>query len=113
MSAEQVAALEKAVAPLRSPSDDGEKGKKKSVSKLFKRALLAVLTEEQREKYEALEKERKTTARASIWVLGDDGRPDERKIRIGLVDSKFAEVVGKEVKDGEKIIVRSRSIVQN
>ena len=47
-----------------------------------------------------------------VWVVGDDPyKPVRRAVRLGLQGEEFVEVVGG-LKPGEKILVRSKSLVE-
>jgi multidrug efflux pump subunit AcrA (membrane-fusion protein) len=39
-----------------------------------------------------------------VWVLGQDGKPQARRIRIGLTDGSFTEVVEGNLQEGETVI---------
>src|SRR4029434_864586 len=39
-----------------------------------------------------------------VWVLGADGKPDRRRIKVGLSDGASTEVVEGELKEGDMVI---------
>lgn len=45
---------------------------------------------------------------ATVWVLGKAGTPEPRVVRLGLQDDQYVEVLGRNVQEGEKIVVRAR-----
>ena len=45
---------------------------------------------------------------ATVWVLAPEGSTERRTIRIGLNDDQFTEVVGGQLKEGERVIIRAR-----
>ena len=71
-------------------------------------ALLPLLTTEQQRTFETWKAKRDATHSATVYVLGPDGQPEMRAIRIGLSDSHFAEVVSGPLKAAEALIVRAR-----
>jgi HlyD family secretion protein len=71
-------------------------------------ALVPTMSEDQRKTYERWKKGRETTRTAAVWVLDGQGQPERRMARVGLADDQFTEIVGGDVKDGDKLIVRVR-----
>jgi HlyD family secretion protein len=74
----------------------------------IEQALVPTMSEDQRKTYERWKKGRETTRTAAVWVLDGQGQPERRMARVGLADDQFTEIVGGEVQDGDKIIVRVR-----
>jgi HlyD family secretion protein len=74
----------------------------------IEQALVPTMSEDQRKTYERWKKGRETTRTAAVWVLDGQGQPERRMARVGLADDQFTEIVGGDVKDGDKIIVRVR-----
>jgi HlyD family secretion protein len=70
-------------------------------------ALLPLLTTEQQRTFETWKAKRDATRPATVYVLGLDGQPEMRTIRIGLSDSRFAEVVSGPLKAADALIVRA------
>lgn len=71
-------------------------------------ALIPLLTPEQHAIYEARRTKREATRSAHVWVVGANGEPERRSIRLGLADARFAEVVSGELKSGEQVIIGTR-----
>ena len=68
-------------------------------------ALAKVLTPEQLQKYLALGgKAGERTA--TVYVPGADGSPEVRKVRVGLSDDNYVELIGG-LSEGDKVIVRA------
>ena len=44
----------------------------------------------------------------TVWVLTPSGGLEMRQVRLGLADDDFAEVIGDGVKEGERVVLRSR-----
>ena len=43
-----------------------------------------------------------------MWVLAPTGAIETRQVRLGLADDDFAEVLGDGLKEGERVVLRSR-----
>jgi HlyD family secretion protein len=71
-------------------------------------ALLPTLSEEQRQLYDRYKRGREGTKFAQVWALTPEGTPDRRRVRLGIADEQFTEVLGGELKEGDKVIVRAR-----
>lgn len=70
-------------------------------------ALGNILTEEQMQKYSALGSN--TAVRpGTVYVLGADGKPEAKTVRVGLSTDSQTEVVSG-LEEGEKVIVRART----
>jgi HlyD family secretion protein len=74
----------------------------------IEQALVPTMSEDQRKTYERWKKGRETTRTAAVWVLDGQGQPERRMARVGLADDQFTEIVGGDVKNGDKLIVRVR-----
>ena len=46
------------------------------------------------------------TAPGTVWVIGSDGTPESKSIRIGISDGDFTEVVSGELEAGDQVIMR-------
>ncbi|MBM3488535.1 MAG: hypothetical protein FJX67_18205 [Alphaproteobacteria bacterium] len=70
-------------------------------------AIRAILTPEQRPKFEAMNAGRAANpvVPATVWVVGEDGRPGALRISMGAGDGQLTEVVGGPLKDGQEVIV--------
>jgi multidrug efflux pump subunit AcrA (membrane-fusion protein) len=71
-------------------------------------ALLTVMTAEQQRVFEAWKKKRQVTRPAAVWVLDAGGDPEMRSVRLGLTDSRYAEVASGSLKVGDQVIVATR-----
>ncbi len=71
------------------------------------------MSDEQTRAFAAWKEGRSVTSLQDIWILGGNGKPERRRVRIGLVDNKYAELVSQEklTKD-ERVIVRSRFVAE-
>jgi HlyD family secretion protein len=70
-------------------------------------ALLPLLTSEQQHRFETWKAKHDAARPATVYVLGLDGQPERRAIRIGLSDSRFAEVVSGPLKATDALIIRA------
>lgn len=71
-------------------------------------ALDPVLRADQRPLLERWKKARQSARFARIWVLGADGSAESRSVRLGIADEQFVEVMGRTLKEGDRVIVRAR-----
>jgi len=78
----------------------------------LKYALASVVGEAQRSAFEAWKARFDSAARkrreVTVWVLTSAGGIEMRQVRLGLADDDFAEVIGDGVKEGERVVLRSR-----
>ncbi|MFT3907692.1 MAG: efflux RND transporter periplasmic adaptor subunit [Steroidobacteraceae bacterium] len=70
-------------------------------------ALAGILTEEQLQKYTAMAATQSVRA-ASIYVLDANGKLQAKRIRVGLSDDNYTEVVDG-LAEGDKVVVRART----
>ena len=77
-----------------------------SMRAAMEREIKAILTPEQLDKLRAVQDRTSGQHRASVWLLGDDGEPEERRIVVGLNDDEATEVVSG-LEKGEEVIVRA------
>jgi HlyD family secretion protein len=68
-------------------------------------ALAAVMSAEQLQKYQAMSA-RVTERDATVYVLDASGNPEPRKVRVGLADDNYTELLGG-LAEGDKVIVRA------
>jgi HlyD family secretion protein len=78
------------------------------VTARIEQVLAPMLSGEQRQLYEKWKRGRETTRMATVWVLAPEGSTERRTIRVGLNDDQFTEVVGGQLKEGERVIIRAR-----
>lgn len=75
-------------------------------------ALAQVLTTEQLARYDALTAERASqrqdVRRGTIWVQTADGRLEARQVGLGLSDGQYTQLLGDQVSEGERVVVRVR-----
>ena len=74
----------------------------------IEQVIVPTMSEEQRKTYERWKKGRESTRSAALWALDAAGQPERRMARIGLADDQFTELVGGDLKEGDKLIVRVR-----
>jgi len=77
-------------------------------------ALQLVLTEQQYQQYLQLNEQRRNRApeaeagtRAQVWRLNAAGQPEAVNIRIGLANDEYSELLGGDISESDKIIVRA------
>jgi len=77
--------------------------------------VASVVTDEQRPAFEAWKASRAQQAArrtrgqsATVWVLNADNAMEPRFIRVGLSDDQFTEVLGRGLKEGDKVVTRTR-----
>lgn len=76
----------------------------------IEQALAPTLSDAQRLAFQRWKDGREAVRPASVWVLGRGGVPEQRRIRIGLADDQFTEVVGGDLKEDDAVIVRARDV---
>ena len=78
----------------------------------LKFALASVVTEAQRSAFETWKTRFDSAARkrheVTVWVLAPSGGIEMRQIRLGLADDDFAELIGDGLKEGDRVVLRSR-----
>lgn len=74
----------------------------------IEQALAPLLTDQQRTAFQRWKDGREAVRPAVVWVLGKDGRPERRRVRTGIADDQFTEIVGGDLEEGERVIVRAR-----
>jgi HlyD family secretion protein len=74
----------------------------------IEQSIVPTMTDEQRKMYERWKKGREGTRSAAVWSLDTQGQLERRTARVGLADDRYTEVVGGEIKEGDKLIVRMR-----
>jgi len=72
------------------------------------RIMAGVLTPEQMTKYQQIQRERANIRTASLWMMNADGAPEQKRVRLGIADGQFSEVIdGLDV--GDKVIIRQNA----
>jgi HlyD family secretion protein len=74
----------------------------------IEQSIVPTMSEEQRRTFDRWKKGREGTRTAVLWTLDQDGRPQRHVARVGLADDQYTEIVGGDVAEGERIIVRVR-----
>ncbi len=106
-----------AAQPKQAGGGGSEEGRGRFGERLEK-ILAQIITSEQRpafEKWKASRDQRTArpgTRSAPIWVIGSGGALDSRMVRIGLADDQFAELLGPGLKEGDKVVVRTKLTVK-
>ena len=81
----------------------------------FDNLMGSVLTPEQMEKYRKFREQRfggaQNTRRGELWTL-DRGTPKAHEVRLGVADDRYTELVEGDLKEGDAVIVRSRTEVR-
>jgi len=73
------------------------------------RILEGILTPEQLKAYQDLRAERRETMRPGLVWIETPGGLEPRRIRIGLSDESYSEVIGGKLEAGEKVVTRTRT----
>lgn len=73
--------------------------------------IAEILNPEQRTRYEAIvaEQSGRATTRGRVWMLDAAGAPKAVSVRLGISDGSHTEVVGDELKAGDRVIVGTGS----
>ena len=74
------------------------------------RLLAKILSAEQLTAFEKSIKSRSDSRPGEIWVEDTDGIPQRRRIRLGISDDRFTEIISGKIEEGEKAITRIRAI---
>ncbi len=105
-------------APQRTSGGGGEAARGR-IGARMEQIVAGVITDAQRPAFEAWKAQRESrgSSRASagrsatVWVLGADNDLSSRTIRIGVADDQYTEVLGSALKEGEKVVVRTRKVI--
>ncbi len=76
--------------------------------KAFNDLILEISDEKQRMLYLAILGERRTSKATALWLSDVEGRIVQRNVRLGLTDAGFAEIIGDELRAGDRIVIASR-----
>ncbi len=77
------------------------------VSARIEQAIATLVTDAQRPAFERWKKERDIARNATVYVLGTEGEPEPRFVRLGLADDTSTEVRSGELQEGERLILRA------
>lgn len=86
----------------------GQRPDRNAMSQLMANALRDVLTPEQMARYREIQAANAETRAASVWVETEEGVLEERRLRIGVGDSRRTEVVAGQLEEGEAVVTRAR-----
>ena len=93
-------------APPQQPQQADGAGRARMVAEV-ERILGPTLTEEQRPLLDRWKKGREATRTGTVWVLaGHD--IESRSVRLGIADDQVTEIVGGQLKAGDKVVTRAR-----
>lgn len=81
---------------------------RQKLSARIEQALGPSLDDGQRRLYERWKSGREATRVAAIHVLSASGEPERRMVRTGLSDEQFTELVGGEIAEGDRVVIRAR-----
>ena len=108
---EPAAAGGSAVAGNARPNQAAAESEARMLQRL-KYALASVVTEQQLSAFEAWKARFEGAARkrreVTVWLLAPSGALETRQVRLGLADDDFAEVLGDGLKEGDRVVLRSR-----
>ncbi|HPG88784.1 MAG TPA: efflux RND transporter periplasmic adaptor subunit [Hyphomicrobium sp.] len=74
----------------------------------IEQTLAPLLSDEQRPLFEKWKRGRENTKAGTAHVLDGSNLPERRFVRLGISDDQFTEVVGGQLVEGERVIVRGR-----
>lgn len=86
---------------------EGFGGGRNGIPRYIVRVLDDILTADQKEKFQSLQRRLEDTRVADLWVL-EARRPVPRVVRLGLSDGVATEIVGG-LEAGDKVIIRART----
>ena len=82
------------------------RGRAMTIRRNMGQKIQALLSEEQRPRYQALQAARSAGSTAGrLWVLGPDGRPQAVSVRLGIGDGAVTELIGGQLEPGQDVIV--------
>jgi HlyD family secretion protein len=74
----------------------------------IEQTLQPMLNEEQKPLFDKWKRGRETTKAGSVYVMDNGGAPERRYVRLGVADDQFTEIVGGQLNDGERVVIRAR-----
>ena len=75
--------------------------------KRMRSLLRSILTDDQWQAYQAGQKNRPQAK--TIWVLDESGKPSPRRVRLGIADGSYTEIVSGNLDVGDVAIVRENA----
>ena len=91
------------------PPRDPQAARQK-VQSAIEQTLAPLLSDEQQPLFEKWKRGRETTKAGSLYVLDSANLPERRSVRLGISDDQFTEIVGGQLAEGERVIVRGRDV---
>lgn len=79
---------------------------KQQVSAIFEKYL----TPEQFEQYQQIRRQASETRSGQIWIQTADGEIDPVAVRFGISDDNYTQVISQEIKPGDMVVTRIRSV---
>lgn len=74
----------------------------------IEQTLAPLLSDEQRPLFEKWKRGRENTKSGTVHVLDASNIPERRFVRLGISDDQFTEIIGGQLAEGERVIVRGR-----
>ncbi len=90
------------------PSPFDAKASRMKLMMRLEHTIVPTMSEEQRRTFERWKSGRETARTAVLWSPGADGQPQRHVARLGLADDQYTEIIGGDVAQGDRIIVRVR-----
>ena len=94
------------------PASDAAESPDKNMRNQFMERIEAVveptLTAEQKPLFERWRKSRKSTRMGTVWVLAPEQVLERRQVRLGISDEQHVEILGKSLKPGDRVVIRTR-----
>jgi HlyD family secretion protein len=95
-------------APPWAPSSGEEAATRKRIAARIEEVLRPLLTEAQQPLFDRWKRGRENSRPGTVWVLGASGETEGRSVLVGIADDQYSEIVGGQLKDGERVVVRAR-----
>ena len=97
--------------PPAAPQGGGDvAGNRARFAQRLEQVLEPMLTEAQKPLFARWKRGREGARSAVVWVQTAQGDIESRRLRVGISDEQFTEVLGGQLKDGEKIVTRAREV---
>lgn len=104
-------AAERAAAPGGAQADSADPaGLRQKLQAAIEQTVRPMLTPEQVVLFEKWKKGRENARTGNVYVLDTSGAPDRRFVRLGISDEQFTEVVGGQLSEGERVVLRTRDV---
>lgn len=89
---------------------DQRRAARQKMQALAEKVLAPTLSDEQRPLFARWKQGRQNARMVPVFILAADGTPQRRMVRAGIADDQFTEVLGGQLKDDDKVIVKSREV---